>query len=164
MKRPFSITIIGVVILLQGVFFTAVAGFVLGNVSAVLFHWLPPDTINTLPTYSQRELLFVVVALVMGICCLVSSVGVLRLRSWAWLMAMIVQGINLAAELVSYLQGTVGYFNMLVSVIIVLYLNQRDVQRAFSVAQHRSDPASTRTAEADRAAVAEAQREVIKSR
>ena len=53
---------------------------------------------------------------------------------------------------------------MLVSVVIVLYLNQRDVQRSFSAAQHRSDPASTRTLEADRAAAAETQREVVGSR
>ncbi len=163
MKRPLSITIIGVLILCQGLVFTAVAGVTLPLISAIMFRWLPPGYVAELPNYTQRELLFVGAALVIGVCCLVSGVGVLRLRSWAWLMAMIVQGINLSSELVNYLRGHPVYFNMLVSVIIVLYLNQRDIQASMNAADYRRDPSSRITVEPDQA-TPEAQQKVIRTR
>ena len=163
MKRPLSITIIGVLILCQGLVFTAVAGVTLPLVSAIVFRWLPPGYVAELPNYTQRELLFAGAALVMGICCLVSGVGVLRLRSWAWLMAMIVQGINLSTELFNYLRSQPVYFNMLVSVIIVLYLNQRDVQASMSAASHRRDATRLLTGEPDQT-TSDAQQKVIRTR
>jgi hypothetical protein len=49
---------------------------------------------------------------------------------------------------------------MVISVIIVFYLNQRDVRNAFSVAQHREDPESTRSAEEEQAAIRQARRDM----
>ncbi|MCG8350030.1 MAG: hypothetical protein MI924_19875, partial [Chloroflexales bacterium] len=93
----------------------------------------------------------------LGIFAMVSGIGMLRMRSWAWLMAMIIQGIAMTIGLFNYFQGQPSYLEMLFSVIIVFYLNQRDIQRAFSVAQHQKEPMSLRTVESDRAATAEAQ-------
>jgi hypothetical protein len=51
---------------------------------------------------------------------------------------MLWTGLSLALDLVSYARGEPAYTTMLVSVIIVFYLNQREVQDAFT---RRSRPA-----------------------
>jgi hypothetical protein len=164
MKRPLSVTIIGAMVLAQGLAFG-----VLGSLATVVplaaeAGLLPREVLTTLPHLPPREEIRAVGALMLGSFGLVSGIGLLRLRPWAWLMAMILQGINLANELFGYARGSAIYPNMALSVLIVLYLNARDIQRAFSVAQHRDDPVSRRTADEDQAATAEAQREVAESR
>jgi hypothetical protein len=44
---------------------------------------------------------------------------------------MILTGIGLAFTIWSYFQGTPNYLPMLIDVVIVFYLNQRDVQQYF---------------------------------
>jgi|GEM_PF-857004 hypothetical protein len=161
MKRPTSVTLLGLMVLVQGLSFALFAGLSFSLVIPALYELYPPEIASEIPIHSSRYWLFTSTALVMGICCLVSSVGIFRLRPWAWIMALIVQGINLAAELLNYVNGHAFYFNMFASVIIVLYLNQRDIQRSFSVAQQRDDPDSMLTIEANNAAIMEAQREVV---
>lgn len=164
MKRPRIATIVGVIVLIQGLIFTAFASLTLGLFGARLWGTLPPDVVAELPTVRLSAVLFAVTALVMGVVGLVSGVGILRLRSWAWLVAMIAQGINLVTELIDYSRGEANYLSMLISVIIVLYLNQRDVQQVFRVAQHRDDPMGAQAAAADLAAAEEVQHRAAKSR
>lgn len=64
---------------------------------------------------------------------LVIAVGMLLLRSWAWLAAMTVQGISLAGGLWAYYRGTPDFIIMGTSVLVVLYLNLREVRRPFGV-------------------------------
>ncbi len=163
MKRPLSVTIIGALVLTQGLTFG-----VLGSLATVVplaaeAGLLPPEVLAALPTLPPRAEIRAVGALMLGSFGLVSGIGLLRLRPWAWLMAMILQGINLANELFGYARGSAVYPSMALSVLIVLYLNASDIQRAFSAAQHRADPVSHQTAEEDHAAAAEAQREVAES-
>jgi hypothetical protein len=69
---------------------------------------------------------------------LVLIVGLWRLKRWAWFLLMIQLGASMVASLWAYLHNTNPYVYMLLNVIMVFYLNQRDVQRAF---ERRSKPA-----------------------
>ncbi len=62
---------------------------------------------------------------------LIVSVGLWRLRRWAWVATMIWAGVNMAQALYAYWVSEPQYSAMALSVVIVLYLNQRDVQLAF---------------------------------
>lgn len=144
--------------------FTVLSSLALLLFSTTLSESLPPDIAFELPAVRLPNLLLAASALVMGGVGLVSGIGILRLRSWAWLMAMIAQGINLLAEMVNYTRGQSSYISLVVSTIIVFSLNQRDVQIAFRVAHRREDPASVRTVEEDQAAIEEARRDVVEGK
>ncbi len=59
-------------------------------------------------------------------------VGLWRMQRFAWVLIMIQAGLVMASDLWGYLHGYPAYISMLINVIIVFYLNQREVQRAFS--------------------------------
>jgi hypothetical protein len=62
---------------------------------------------------------------------LVTAVGLWLLKRWAWVVTMLTTGFGLALGLVRYWQGVPIYGSMAINVLIVLYLNQRAVRRAF---------------------------------
>ena len=58
-------------------------------------------------------------------------VGLWRLKRWAWVLTMIIVGIDLATGLWKYMHAMPDYLDMLINVITVFYLNQGEVQAAF---------------------------------
>jgi hypothetical protein len=61
----------------------------------------------------------------------VIAFALLRLKSWAWMAAMELQGLGLIAALYAYLRGNPNYVGMLISIILVFYLNQQEIRAAF---------------------------------
>ena len=61
----------------------------------------------------------------------VVAVGLWTFRRWAWAALMIVVGLSLGEGIVWYLRGEPRYATMLCNVLIVFYLNQRELQRLF---------------------------------
>ncbi len=57
--------------------------------------------------------------------------GLWFLKRWAWFLLMIGLGLSMMTQLVFYISGIPLYTYMVFSVLMVFYLNQRDVQRAF---------------------------------
>jgi hypothetical protein len=57
--------------------------------------------------------------------------GLLLLRAWAWLLAMALLGCELVIQLSNYFQGRPSYWAMLLSALLVLYLQQRPIREAF---------------------------------
>ncbi|MBI3361357.1 MAG: hypothetical protein HY023_09630 [Chloroflexi bacterium] len=89
-------------------------------------------------TLSDVELGELVAAFGLGIVQLIFALplvwigfGLFRLRPWAWLAAMALQGFYLLVGLIDYLKGHPDYISMLVSIVIVLYLNTEEVRDAF---------------------------------
>ena len=74
-----------------------------------------------------RVLFVVIAALEISI-----AVGLWRMQRWAWVLIMIQTGLVMVSDLWGYFHEHPSYISMLISVIIVFYLNQRDIQRAFS--------------------------------
>ncbi len=77
---------------------------------------------------------FEVIASVLLVGLLVASVlvviGLLARRQWAWVLAIVSSGVILAIDLGWWWSGDARYSSMLLNVIAVFYLNQRDVRLA----------------------------------
>jgi len=58
-------------------------------------------------------------------------IGLLLLRRWGWILTMILTGIFLFLTIWSYFQGSPNFVAMVIDLVIVFYLNQRDVQAPF---------------------------------
>ena len=71
---------------------------------------------------------------------LLTIFGLVRLRRWAWMLVMIITGLILVYDLWLYYSGQPEYFDMLLNVITVFYLNFGEVQQAF---EQRQEPAWT---------------------
>lgn len=69
----------------------------------------------------------------LGVFGLVIAVGLLTLRRQAWVLTMLWAGLNLTAALYGWYYNQPNYIAMVLSVITVYYLNQREVQAAFHV-------------------------------
>lgn len=59
------------------------------------------------------------------------TIGLARMRPWAWLWAMTMQGVRLLIGLIAYFRGDPYTFSMLIPLIAVLLLDQEPVRRAF---------------------------------
>ena len=114
-KRPFGVVAIATVQIINAV-------------SVVLrLQFRADDLPAFIATASNAE----IAILIFGTVGLVAAFGLWRLSRWGWLATMLWAGLNLATSLVAYYQGTPHYVSMAMSVIAVLYLNQRDVQLAY---------------------------------
>ena len=63
---------------------------------------------------------------------LLAVLGLMILKRWAWILTMILTGLGLSYSIWSYFQGKPHYIPMVIYLVIVFYLNQREVQTAFS--------------------------------
>ena len=62
---------------------------------------------------------------------LIIIVGLWRLQHWAWFLLMLQVGLSMLGDIRGYFYGQPVYITMVINVIIVFYLNQREVQRIF---------------------------------
>ena len=125
--RPFGVKAI-VVLLLVSALLTAVTGgwgfvWAMGGNSALL---------NVFPEPAPLVLTQFALLVVEGVADLVAAVGLLLMRRWAWVLVMLLVGYRMASNLWLYISGAnANEIEMILDVVIVFYLNQRDVQRAF---------------------------------
>jgi uncharacterized membrane protein (DUF2068 family) len=55
-----------------------------------------------------------------------------RLQRWAWMLLMIWMGLAMAMDILGRINGDPSHLTMMINVIIVFYINQREVKKAFS--------------------------------
>ena len=75
---------------------------------------------------TEEALLFAVILLQLMI-----AIGLWRMQRWAWFAMMVFVGWTMVVDIWRVMYGEADYPGMLLNVIMVFYLNQRDVQRAF---------------------------------
>lgn len=63
-----------------------------------------------------------------------SVIGMLSGRRTGWLLAMVITGMFVAIDIFGYLTGDSNHLWMLLNIVTVFYLNQRDVREAVGVA------------------------------
>jgi hypothetical protein len=68
-------------------------------------------------------------------CFAVAALGLLFLKRWGWILTMILTGLGLSYTIWSYFQGNPNYIGMVMDLVIVFYLNQREVQLPFMQAE-----------------------------
>ena len=83
------------------------------------------------PFLLRNEVLFAAYGWAVVIAFLTASLGLFRLQRWGWTLSMILVGITLAYNIWLYFHGEPHYLDMVSYIIIIFYLNQRDVQAPF---------------------------------
>jgi hypothetical protein len=117
-KRPFGLYII---VCLQIIIALSLAtGLVLLH-----YHDLEWQFLLRTPFY------FTAYSWVLVVAFLLASLGLLRLKRWGWVLSMILIGTSLIYNIWLYFQGDAHYLDMVSNIVIVFYLNQRDVQAPF---------------------------------
>ncbi|MFN2303122.1 MAG: hypothetical protein ACK2TV_05250 [Anaerolineales bacterium] len=71
------------------------------------------------------------ILVVLGIFMLIVAIAFWFMKSWAWLLAMSMQGVGLFVGLIDYLRHRPHYLGMLLGILIFIFLNHRDVQHVF---------------------------------
>jgi hypothetical protein len=126
-ERRWPIRALGLLLLAQ-----AAGLFALGTI--YLFRLAPPSelTRETLLSNLPTSLMSGAFNL-MGLLGLITSLSFLRLERFAWLYAMVIQGLSLLMALTLYLRGKPFYIYliMLYGIFMVIYLNYPEVQSAF---------------------------------
>ena len=118
-KRPFGVTVI---VILQ----------ILSILSLVIEYREGAWLLGVLmPQWMAQDEVVLAVALFVVLYQFVVTIGLILLQRWAWLLFMVQLGLTMAVDLRAYFNDTPYYTSMLISVVMVFYLNQRDVQQAF---------------------------------
>lgn len=84
-----------------------------------------------LPLALFDDMLSSLILVLLALLGILSAIALLQLRSWAWMVAISLQGLGLVAALVAYIRQQPNYIGMATGVILVFYLNQYEVQAAF---------------------------------
>lgn len=63
-----------------------------------------------------------------------SVIGMLSGRRTGWLVAMVITGLFVAVDIYGYLTGTANHLWMVLNIVTVFYLNQRDVREVVGAA------------------------------
>jgi hypothetical protein len=127
-RYPLGVLVVATISALRCI--TILAG--LANIEGSSFlDWLRDS--SPMPDFEHgSDLELLAAALLAGL--LVASVlvvfGLLARRQWAWVLAIVSSGVILAVDLGWWSAGEPRYTSMLLNVIAVFYLNQRDVQLA----------------------------------
>ena len=143
-KRPFGVTIIALLLLVNGAF-----AVVRGVEELTDFYHEQRGDIEAGRLHEVTENLTVseAVTLPLTICGIAMAWGMWTLQPGTLFLTVALQGIYLAVQLYHYTQGRPAYIEMFISLTTVFYLNQHDVQLVFRKRQH---PADSRNAHDER--------------
>lgn len=134
-RRPFGVTVVA---LMQGI----------ASPTAGISLFLADTPLGISRAYERTSDLAAWVLSAIGI---VIAIGLWRLTRWAWVCTMIWFGFTMAGSLLAYRQGQAPYWLMVISIITVFYLNQRDVQLAFRHRRPDGDARASGVVEPQRA-------------
>ena len=79
------------------------------------------------------------VLLFFALLLVVSVIGMLSRRRIGWLLAMVITGLFVALDIYGHLNDAANYIWMLLNIITVFYLNQRDVREVVGAAVVETD-------------------------
>lgn len=128
--RPRAVSILGWLLIIQGLLALAIFGALLAVLLAVQAGALVVDLAALSDPADRSPILLSAGAGLAAIFSLVSGVGLLRLQAWAWLLALITQGMLLLVALIDYWLGSPDFITMALGIAQVYLLNRADVQQA----------------------------------
>ena len=68
-----------------------------------------------------------------------AAVGLIALRRTGWLLAMVITGVFVAADIYAYLNDVANHLWMALNILTVFYLNQADVRAVVGAANQHPD-------------------------
>ena len=76
------------------------------------------------------------VALILGVIGLIASYGLFALKGWGWWLAILWTVLNIIHGIVTFFQDgiVISILSLLISGLILYYLNKSNVKRAFGLA------------------------------
>jgi hypothetical protein len=132
-RRPAPVTILAVIELLSAFGYLLTLLFVLG-VSGIKLDDLRLNSIAMIEENLVASGFTIGVVVALGLLALASSILLFRMRQFGWTLTMLVTGLSLSSQIwLYYTAGTIVPITMIIAVITVLYLNQREVRTAFGI-------------------------------
>jgi hypothetical protein len=138
-RRPAAVTILAILQLLSAAALALILAGLLIDGSAVL------ETLTVNVAAGARDALdlevWIATVLVGGLCVATLAAGILllRMRQLGWTITMLLAGLELASSVFSWwAQGTTLTIPVMVQVVTVFYLNQRQVRVAFGISRRRA--------------------------
>ena len=123
-KRPFGVIVITI---LQLIFvFTLIADIIL------LQDGKPSFVFRDVPS----SYLLLTIEVIVIFYQLITILGFWMLKRWAWFLIMVQLGGSMVFDLWAYYNGVHFYLNMIRNILVVFYLNQREVQDVFEKKRH----------------------------
>lgn len=124
---PILISVIG--------FFAALAGFAWLILGFRIIGWDWFGLLGDVPAFEQAAL-WGWLAVLGGVLWLAAALGLWSMRPWAWMLAMVVAGVALFEAFLWFLEypgSGLGLGMSIMPLIIILYLNSRDVKSQFGL-------------------------------
>ena len=127
-RRPFGVYVI---ITLQ--LFSIIAGVLVFTAEYFMFSYpeLNIELELNFPMHGPQFWLNNAQLGILTVLSIISVIGLWRMQRWAWFLTMLELGFGMVVDISLYFNGGANYFDMLLNVLMVFYLNQKDVQRAF---------------------------------
>jgi hypothetical protein len=121
-RRPFTLVVLAGLMLLKAVFVVAVvAGALVDDTVIASALRIPGLTPQIRETPGAAFLLLVVAGILV-----LSAIGLLAGRRAGWVVAMVTTGMFIAFDIVAFFDGTANEVWMVLNIVTVFYLNQRD--------------------------------------
>ena len=125
-QRPFGLKAIVALLLVQAIAgAVVVAAYVLGSQN-------PLAQLSTISTTLSAASVLVISQLALAPLRLAAAIGLWRIHHWAWLLTMMVLAYTLASEIIAFFLTQPNFLMMVLGVVTVFYLNQREVQDLFA--------------------------------
>ena len=133
-QRPTGITILAVLAFIGGIL--GICGGLGGIVGGSFFGGLAASAgASNATALGGMLVVYSIIALIFAVADLVFGFGAWTLKPWAWMLGMVLFGLNIVFQLVAVLAGwsTLGgvIISIVIAGVIIYYLLTPDVKKAF---------------------------------
>ena len=130
-RLPFTLYVLAGLMLFKAVIIVAVVGgATLDTLRPILGLTTGPELTRIFQQYPAAGPLLLAFAVLL----IVSVIGMLSRRRTGWLLAMVITGLFVAIDIYGYLNSSANHLWMLLNIVTVFYLNQRDVREVVGAA------------------------------
>ena len=127
-RYPLGVIMVGLISIMRVV--TIVAGLTVSKETGILAWVSNNGPLPDVPEGTDVELIVKAMLIGLAAASILTVIGLIFHRRWAWVLAIVTAGAILAIDLGWWFAGEGRYTSMLLNVIAVFYLNQRDVRVA----------------------------------
>ena len=136
-KRPFALIVLAGLLLVKASLLLVVAfgGSLLVGTPLEGLLRMSPELGELIMGSSMAQAVLTALAAILAL----TAVGLIALRRTGWLLAMVITGVFVAADIWAYLNGVANHLWMALNILTVFYLNQADVRAVVGVANRHLD-------------------------